>query len=568
MSKVRFLNSETVTEGSLHFVQSCQSVHQFAPANPEEQQSLRELELRNFGDVLYTEMHTIHGEAPTLNHTYFPNNSLQGNGIDTGFMSHLAPYPTPLITNHIQFQVENVLGRSHKAGYIIDTEHPGSGIISVIYAITDETAKRRVLAGEYLTTSVGARTDAFYCAVCNANWLVEEEYMDCIHERGKVYDGVVMSLKIGQYWNMENSFVVAPADRRAGVVRPSVLVGLGNESYRLGDTLTNMLQRKVVAVDGFLKNTVLTQEEDEDDMMGDGPSCRKDDMPLAPKEMAWDGPGAKSRMLSHCQRDDDSYMEDAGDGFCTVQEDGSKAEHYKLPFADIVDGEMKCVYKGCVAAKQRLPQTDGVDEDEAAEIADFLDKQIARFPQDKEAAPMADDATTTENVVEEEGTPAPVESPVVGEATDKILETVMKFIETLGSVVGKLDQVATALSTKADISEDTEEKPEIEESDDSANVEEAVVEGISLENFEAKISAMVATAVAEALATKTTEVETVVQESGSEDAEATLDTIEEANSISGREAHPSEVVTEAEPGTEDKPEVRIPWLPKKLGGRR
>jgi HK97 family phage prohead protease len=103
-----------------------------------------------------------------------------------------------------------------------------------------------------------------------------------------------------------------------------------------------------------------------------------DDLPVADAEI-WDGAAAAKRVL-----------DDAGfDGDCP---DGAKAARgflihdaanpvlrssYKLPFADIVDGELKAIKSGVTAAQVRLAQTEApVDVIELAkEIADEYEQK-------------------------------------------------------------------------------------------------------------------------------------------------------------------------------------------------
>ena len=78
---------------------------------------------------------------------------------------------------------------------------------------------------------------------------------------------------------------------------------------------------------------------------------------------AWDGPAAAKRMLDAAGFDGDAPdIAKASQGF--LIHDGANPllrSSYKLPFADIVDGELKAVKSGIAAAKGRLDQTEAPD---------------------------------------------------------------------------------------------------------------------------------------------------------------------------------------------------------------
>ena len=99
---------------------------------------------------------------------------------------------------------------------------------------------------------------------------------------------------------------------------------------------------------------------------------------------AWDGPAAAARMFSAAGFDGDSPdTSKVRRGFLIY--DASEASlkgSYKLPFADIVAGELKAVAGGVRAAASRLPQTDAPQNvlDEAKGVLDSYEKTHA--PQD------------------------------------------------------------------------------------------------------------------------------------------------------------------------------------------
>lgn len=103
------------------------------------------------------------------------------------------------------------------------------------------------------------------------------------------------------------------------------------------------------------------------------------DLPLDQSD-GWDGPAAAKRMLDAAGFDGDSP--DAGKakrGFL-VYDSGNPTLRgsYKLPFADIVGGELKAVNGGIRAAASRLPQTDAPQSvlDEARSVIDAYEKRF------------------------------------------------------------------------------------------------------------------------------------------------------------------------------------------------
>lgn len=210
-------------------------------------------------EPLFVEIHAIHGETPTLNHTLFPNASLMGDGKTTGYMSHLVPYQKPMILDHNSYSVNQTVGRCDSSAFVIDAT--GSGVITCVYAIHDSEAKAKILSGQYMTTSVGAKTDHFYCTICGVDWL-SDDWDECDHILGNEYDGVTAALKIGNYWNLENSFVVVPADQRAGVKRINLAVGLGYERFSLNEQLIERLGKTTVAIPQLVTNSAKQTEEE------------------------------------------------------------------------------------------------------------------------------------------------------------------------------------------------------------------------------------------------------------------------------------------------------------------
>ena len=105
-------------------------------------------------------------------------------------------------------------------------------------------------------------------------------------------------------------------------------------------------------------------------------------------EGTWDGAAAKSRIFSWAGFDDDNPdSSKARRAFLAYDADASELKgSYKLPFADLIDGELKAVTNGLNAAASRLPQTDIPDsvKETARNVLDGY-AQRAEKSQNKEA---------------------------------------------------------------------------------------------------------------------------------------------------------------------------------------
>jgi HK97 family phage prohead protease len=103
-----------------------------------------------------------------------------------------------------------------------------------------------------------------------------------------------------------------------------------------------------------------------------------DDLPLADCD-AWDGAAAAKRMLDDAGFDGDAPdFAKAARGFL-IHDAANPVlrSSYKLPFADIVGGELKAIKSGVVAAKSRIDQSDAPEavRDEAKGIADEYEQK-------------------------------------------------------------------------------------------------------------------------------------------------------------------------------------------------
>jgi hypothetical protein len=94
-------------------------------------------------------------------------------------------------------------------------DYKGLGYIELGLKVTNPEAVDKISREEFLTVSVGFKTDSAICSVCHTDWAVDDR---CDHKLGEPVDGKPMFLISGQMEFEEVSFVNFPADPFAGVV--------------------------------------------------------------------------------------------------------------------------------------------------------------------------------------------------------------------------------------------------------------------------------------------------------------------------------------------------------------
>jgi hypothetical protein len=139
--------------------------------------------------------------------------------------------------------------------------------------------------------------------------------------------------------------------------------GLLEETFRLAKTPRAVRQQ------------YLAKSENEDWKVG---AVR--DLPINESDASWDGPAAAKRMLDEAGFDGEKPdAEKAKRGFLIYDcANPTLRGSYKLPFADIVGGELKAIKGGIDAASQRLPQTDAPASvlDEAKTVVGAYEERV------------------------------------------------------------------------------------------------------------------------------------------------------------------------------------------------
>lgn len=85
-------------------------------------------------------------------------------------------------------------------------------------------------------------------------------------------------------------------------------------------------------------------------------AVEKSGLPKADPDTPWDGSDARKKMLAHVggNIDDPKKQKEYARGFMSVDGDPSNLGSYKLPFATVIDGELRAVPKGEAAARGAL----------------------------------------------------------------------------------------------------------------------------------------------------------------------------------------------------------------------
>jgi hypothetical protein len=135
-------------------------------------------------------------------------------------------------------------------------EYTGLGYIDLGLRITNPEAIRKVLADEYLTVSVGFKTDAAICSLCQTNWATDGK---CSHKLGEIEDGKQMFLIAGQMDFQEVSFINFPADPFATTLSKKVLTDSLEKMFFLG---LPIIQQNHAAADGLVLTDGLLFEAD------------------------------------------------------------------------------------------------------------------------------------------------------------------------------------------------------------------------------------------------------------------------------------------------------------------
>jgi len=111
------------------------------------------------------------------------------------------------------------------------------------------------------------------------------------------------------------------------------------------------------------------------------------DLPPAPKDRAWDRAAAVRRVREWAGGEESTDCAEFRKAFCWYDPDNAEAvAGYKLPIADVVDGELKVVYKAVVAVMSALNGARGgvdiPDADRRAVYSRHIKRYYAKFDEE------------------------------------------------------------------------------------------------------------------------------------------------------------------------------------------
>lgn len=167
-------------------------------------------------EAIYPQVRIITADKITQNLTLYPYESL-----NKGLSTFVRPYAIPFIQDHntsgglFGGEASAVFGRIAKTPVMV-TEGKVS-YVQGIFKITHLEAIRSILSGEWLTVSLGSRTESISCNIC------DQDLTDawCDHTRGEKYKVgskmVTCAWVIGPIKAKEVSAVICPSDDEAGV---------------------------------------------------------------------------------------------------------------------------------------------------------------------------------------------------------------------------------------------------------------------------------------------------------------------------------------------------------------
>lgn len=195
---------------------------------------------------------------------------LKARYVDTSY-EYLGDFPIIKDSTFYKHGADKHMGLFESVDWIVDNlqgldDYTGLGYIELGLKITNPDAIEKVLRDEYLTVSVGFRTDSAVCSVCHTDWAREDR---CQHKMGEDVDGKQMFLISGNFEYEEVSFVNFPADPFAGTVSKERLadnlekiffLGLSTKkqkALKVGTRMTDSLYSSDIHFEEPMANTVV-----------------------------------------------------------------------------------------------------------------------------------------------------------------------------------------------------------------------------------------------------------------------------------------------------------------------
>ena len=240
-------------------------------------------------------------------------------------------------------------------------------------------------------------------------------------------------------YNEARIFAISDPSR---IVPPSDVLSQQRERYGVGDFARADYRTTNSIMLTFAHDTTHTPAPQTFTLVGDI------DLPWAPREREWDGPGAARRVQDWSDGDPDRMSR----AFLWRDPDADPTTQaaYSLGFADVIDGELRAVYRGLAAAAGRLNQTSISSEAKSqvqGRIDTLYDKAAAALDDptindDQEDEMARDEPEKFQNGEEGDAPQAPAETGNDG-LTESQLEAVTEHIRPIIA-----DMIAEALAER------------------------------------------------------------------------------------------------------------------------
>ena len=183
--------------------------------------------------MIFPMIHALRADKITRNKTLYTAETLTGNSRkNTGIHSALRPYPIPLIKDHntgggfLGGEASTIYGRAAQSMMVHDA-YENSSAAGMIMAVAHPEAIEQISNGNWLSVSMGSRTEQANCGICGAD-LVHDP-CECSPSDKKFY--VVIGPEGFQFREM--SIVTVPSDPGARVVSigppPKMFAARGKE---------------------------------------------------------------------------------------------------------------------------------------------------------------------------------------------------------------------------------------------------------------------------------------------------------------------------------------------------
>ena len=179
------------------------------------------------------------------------------------------------------------------------------------------------------------------------------------------------------------------------------------------------------------------------------------DLPWAARDTTWDAAGARRRMAEHCGGKDNLNANCFGRGFLYRDSDADAAllGSYKFPFADVINGRVRAVFRGVASAAANVDKGGITTADKEAlrgKIRSLYGSAARAFNDSKLIAPFDADTATLRTVEMAETDTTVPDMPEVDDQVAALAAEIVKALEPrmadaiASAIAGAIDSAVTA----------------------------------------------------------------------------------------------------------------------------